>query len=148
MATGYTLWRLNPSQILKNRKERPQGSYGISVVFCFYALLGCLADTQKESRRLFHTGRESFDLRISPKNYQSKRTICLFSCRIEQNKNKMRTFAGTYKKCLRLVDSLDQIVFDRHRERNSLIVGCPLWLDTGLWRSLQVDTEAAHFFNQ
>ncbi len=58
----------------------------------------------------------------------------------------MRTFAGTYEKCLRLVDSPDQNSIQWHRECNSLIVGCHLWLDTGLWRSLQVDTEAAHFF--
>lgn len=51
------------------------------------------------------------------------------------------------KKCLRLVDSPDQTTSNRHRVSNSLIVGCSLWLDMGLWRSLQVDTEAAHFFN-
>ena len=60
----------------------------------------------------------------------------------------MRNFAAELKrKCLRLVDSPDQTVFDRHRVSNSQIVGCPLWLDTGLWRSLQVDMEAAHFYN-
>ena len=60
----------------------------------------------------------------------------------------MRNFAAELKrKCLRLVDSPDQTVFDRHRVSNSQIVGCPLWLNTGLWRSLQVDMEAAHFYN-